>query len=88
VKAGVTIEGRLVDSKGAWGKTQVWLMATSEGAEGGGGGSWIQPKEDGTFAIKGLAPGKVKLQIWNNNKQAELGSFEAPSTGLSITVAD
>jgi uncharacterized GH25 family protein len=87
VSVGVTIEGRLVDSKGTWSKTQVWIMATAEGGEGTMG-SWVQPKDDGTFVLKGLAPGKVKIQAWVANKQSDLGTFDAPAVGLSITVPD
>ncbi len=87
VRPGVAVEGRLSDSKGVWGRAQTWVMGTMEG-EGGAGSSWQMVKEDGSFAIKGLAPGRVKLQVWKDNKQVDLGTFDAPSSGLSITVPD
>jgi uncharacterized GH25 family protein len=86
VTAGVTMEGRLVDSKGGWGRDQTWVLAQADGA--GGGGAYHQVKNDGSFTIKGLAPGKTKLTLWNNGKQTELGVFDAPSTGLSISVTE
>ncbi len=84
--AGVTFTGRLLDARGNAVKPQ-WIRATPVDGDGRNG-SYARPADDGTFTLKGLAPGKVKLQCWLGNKQLELGTVEAPGTDVAVTVPD
>jgi uncharacterized GH25 family protein len=85
---GATLSGKLVDARGVAIRTQ-WLRAVPEASDARSvQGGYARPAEDGTFTIKGLAPGKVKLSCMYGNKMVELGSFEAPGTDVTVTVPD
>jgi hypothetical protein len=83
---GATLSGKVVDARGAALRPQ-WIRALPEGGDGRQQG-YGRPAEDGTFTIKGLAPGKVKLSCMVANKMVELGTFEAPATDITVTVPD
>ena len=84
--AGVALAGRLVNSAGDPMASQS-LMATQEGVAGAQP-SYIRVPEDGTFILKGLAPGKIRLKAYTGQAWVDCGLFEAPASGLTVTVPD
>ena len=51
-------------------------------------GSLVSVDDDGTFAIRGVVPGRYPLFLHVGQRIVELGEVEAPSTELTITVPD
>jgi hypothetical protein len=86
VKLGVTMTGRLVNSAGDAFQAQSF-MGTPEGVEGAQP-SYTRVGEDGAFTLKGLTPGKVRLKAWSGKEWTDLGVFEAPATGLTVTMPE
>jgi hypothetical protein len=86
VKPGVAIAGRLVNPAGDGVQAQS-LMGMPEGVEGAIQ-SWAAVGPDGTFTMKGLPPGKVRIRAYVSNRMADCGVFEAPATGLNVTVPE
>ena len=83
---GVQLEGRLVDARGAAVSAR-FLQAIPEG-DTPASGSWARPSEDGTFSIRGLAPGRVVLRVWVDDERRECGTFTAPGSDVVVVVPD
>jgi hypothetical protein len=44
--------------------------------------------EDGTFTMKGLPAGKVRIKAYSGKDWADLGVIEAPATGITLTMPE
>jgi hypothetical protein len=86
VKAGVAISGRLLTSTGEGFQSQS-IMGTAEGVEGAQP-SYTRVGEDGTFTMKGLPAGKVRIKAYSGKDWADLGVIEAPATGVTLTMPE
>jgi hypothetical protein len=85
VKAGVTLSGRLLKADGTPFKAQS-MGATPEGGGEGNFAGWCQVGEDGSFSLKGLAPGRYVLRAWSGQEWTACGTFEAPAEAVVATM--
>jgi len=84
VRKGVALSGKLVDASGNPVKPQAFGVVPEGGSDEDT--SWGSVAEDGTFTVKGLAPGRVRVRAWLGDGWKECGTFDAPATGVVATV--
>ncbi|MCK6480505.1 MAG: carboxypeptidase regulatory-like domain-containing protein [Planctomycetes bacterium] len=85
VKSGVSISGRLLKADGTPFKAQS-LGAAPEGAVEGTFASWGRVGDDGSFTVKGLAPGRYVIRAWSGQAWVDCGTFEAPAENVQATM--
>jgi len=84
VVTGIRLQGTLVDVRGDP-VTEVLLLA-DDGHSGDEPRTRTMVEPDGTFEIRGLRAGRVRLSLPLATPPVELGTFEAPATGLRVVV--
>ena len=89
VHPGATLAGRLVDGSGNGAEANL-LMATQERPVRASTNVRVEP--DGTFRLDGLAPGAVTLRVYlrkgSDFVNLDLGTFDAPASGLEVVVPE
>ena len=89
LRRGVEIEGRIVDRSGRPGRAE-GITAYGEDSR-----SEAEVAEDGSFRVRGLAPGKVRLQVWVSGRDDRGVAFTytlefipaaAPSSGVEVDI--
>ena len=85
VRRGVEMRGRLVDGQGRGFKTHYLTAHALAGP--GGVSSWTRVEaEDGSFVLRGVVPGRVRLSCFRGESFVDLGEFTAPAEGLVVEV--
>ena len=89
LRRGVEIEGRIVDRSGRPGRAE-GITAYGEDPR-----SAAEVAEDGSCRVRGLAPGKVRLQVWVSGRDDRGVAFTytlefipaaAPSSGVEVDI--
>ncbi len=83
VAPGVVLEGRLLDGDGKPVKVQL-LMARQSVPVPTLVQAW--PGDDGKFRLGGLAEGRVRISVFLEGGERDLGEFGAPAAGVEVVV--
>jgi hypothetical protein len=84
VATGVRIRGTLVDARGV--PVPRVLLRADDGNSGVAPRTQTFVESDGTFEIRGLRAGPVRLSLPAHTPPVELGTVDAPATGLRVVV--
>ncbi len=86
VSVGVDLAGTLVDAQGD--PVATTSLVADDGARVAAMRPYAQVGPDGAFLVRGLRAGRVRLSLRIGHATVDAGAFEAPATGLRVSVPE